>query len=76
MTQIELPPYCGPRSPLDLVAIKIIFGHLFEAFGHTSQAIDTGTSTGDDTRPLKRMHAPMLKRILAPRQLIVIYLQL
>jgi hypothetical protein len=32
MTQIELPPYRGPRSPLDLVAIDIIFEHLFEAF--------------------------------------------
>jgi hypothetical protein len=32
MTQLELPPYCGPRSPLDLVAIEIIFGRTFEAF--------------------------------------------
>jgi hypothetical protein len=32
MTQIELPLYRGPRSPLNLVAIEIIFGHLFEAF--------------------------------------------
>jgi hypothetical protein len=26
MTQIELPPYRGPQSLLDLVAIEIIFG--------------------------------------------------
>jgi hypothetical protein len=32
MTQIELPSYRGPRSPLNLVAIEIIFGRLFEAF--------------------------------------------
>jgi hypothetical protein len=32
MTQIELPPYHGPWSPLDLVAIEIISGRLFEAF--------------------------------------------
>jgi hypothetical protein len=32
MTQIELPPHCRLRSPLDLVTIEIIFGHLFEAF--------------------------------------------
>jgi hypothetical protein len=32
MTQIEIPPYRGPRSPLDLVAIKIIVGHIFEVF--------------------------------------------
>jgi hypothetical protein len=28
MTQIELSPYHGPRSSLDLVAVEIIFGHL------------------------------------------------
>jgi hypothetical protein len=32
MTHIELPPYRGPRSHLDLVAIEIVFGRLFEAF--------------------------------------------
>jgi hypothetical protein len=32
MSQVELPPYHGPRSTLDLVAIKIIFGYIFEAF--------------------------------------------
>jgi hypothetical protein len=32
MTQIELPPYHVPLNPLDLVAIEIIFGRLFEAF--------------------------------------------
>jgi hypothetical protein len=32
MTQIELSPYRGPRSPLDLVTIEIIFERLFEAF--------------------------------------------
>jgi hypothetical protein len=32
MTQIELPLYRGPRSPLDSVAIEIIFGCLFEVF--------------------------------------------
>jgi hypothetical protein len=32
MTQIEPPPYRRPQSSLDLVAIEIIFGCLFEAF--------------------------------------------
>jgi hypothetical protein len=32
MTQIELPPYRGPRNPLDVVAIEIIFGCIFEVF--------------------------------------------
>jgi hypothetical protein len=29
---IELPPYRGPQSPLDLVDVEHIFGCLFEAF--------------------------------------------
>jgi hypothetical protein len=32
MTQVELHPYHGPRSPLDLVTIEIIYGRIFEAF--------------------------------------------
>jgi hypothetical protein len=71
MTQIYLPPYRGPQSPLDLVAIEIIFGRLFEACRHTSQAASTKTSIGDDTRPPKKTHAPMLKTILTPRYLII-----
>jgi hypothetical protein len=44
MTQIELPLYHGSRSPLDLVAVEIIFGCFFEAFQHASQAVGAGTS--------------------------------
>jgi hypothetical protein len=29
MTEVELPPYRGPRCPLDSVAIEIIFGRIF-----------------------------------------------
>jgi hypothetical protein len=32
MTQVELPPYHGPHSPLELVAIDFIFECMFEAF--------------------------------------------
>jgi hypothetical protein len=67
MTQIELLPYRGPRSPLDLVDVDIIFRCLFEAFRHTSQAAGTGTSAGDDTHASKRAHAPSLKKVLTPR---------
>jgi hypothetical protein len=45
---IELPSYRGPRSPLDIVVVEHIFGCLFEAFQHISQAARTDTSTGDD----------------------------
>jgi hypothetical protein len=67
MTQIELPPYHEPRSHLDLVAIEIIFGHLFKAFRRTSQAAGTGSSAGGDTQPLKMKRIPMLRSILVPR---------
>jgi hypothetical protein len=66
MIQIELPPYCGPRSPLDLVAIEIIFGCLFELFQRISQATSTGTSAGDDIPPRKKLRQPLLKKILVP----------
>jgi hypothetical protein len=52
--QINLPPYRGPWRPLDLVAIEIIFGCLFEVFRHVSQDTGTKTSAGDDIQPLKR----------------------
>jgi hypothetical protein len=32
MIQIELPPYRGPCSPLDLVSIEIIFGCILKHF--------------------------------------------
>jgi hypothetical protein len=66
MTQIELPPYHGPRSPLDLVDVEIIFGHLFEAFRHTSQAADTRTSAGGAAQPMKKTRGPPLKSVLTP----------
>jgi hypothetical protein len=44
MIQIELPPYRGPWSSVDLVDVEIIFGCLFEAFWHASQAAGAGTS--------------------------------
>jgi hypothetical protein len=67
MTQIELPLYHGPRSPLNLVAIEIIFGRLFEAFRHVSQAAGTGTSVGGAAQRMKKTHVPPLKSVLALR---------
>jgi hypothetical protein len=67
MTQIEVPPYHEPQSPLDLVVVEIIFRCLFEAFRHASQAARTGASIGDDTQPSKKAHAPSLKKMLVPK---------
>jgi hypothetical protein len=55
MTQIDLPSYHGPHSLLDLVAIEIIFGRIFEAFQRISQATCTGTSASNDIPPRKKM---------------------
>jgi hypothetical protein len=63
ITQIELPPYYGPRSPLDLVAVEIICGRIFEAFHRMSHA----TSAGGDKPPRKKAHRVLLKKNLAPR---------
>jgi hypothetical protein len=51
---IELPPYRGPRSPLDLVVVEHIFGCLFETFQHVSQVGRTDTLASDDAQPSKR----------------------
>jgi hypothetical protein len=67
MIQIELPPYRGPRSLLDLIIVDITFGRLFEAFRRISQATITGTSVDDDIQPRKKMHLPSLKKVLMPR---------
>jgi hypothetical protein len=54
MTQIELPPYHGPRSPMDLVAIEVVFGHIFEVFRHITQATAMGIVATEDDRPQKK----------------------
>jgi hypothetical protein len=54
MTHIELPPYRGPYSLLDLITVEIIFGCIFEAFQHTSQAVAAGVAATDDDKPSKR----------------------
>jgi hypothetical protein len=45
----ELPSYHGSCNRLNLVAVNLAFGHLFEAFQHVSQAIRTDTTAGADT---------------------------
>jgi hypothetical protein len=58
---IELFPHYVPQSPLGLVAVKIIFGHLFIAFQRLTQAARTDTSAGADTQLAKRLQAPPLR---------------
>jgi hypothetical protein len=67
MSQIELPLYHGPRSPLDLIIVEIIFRRLFETFRHISQAATTDPSTYDKTRPQKKTLHSSLRKVLVPR---------
>jgi hypothetical protein len=74
MTHIELHPYRRPRSLLDLVAVEIVFGRLFEAFQHSSQAASAGTSAGADTQLPKKERALLSKRMLTPKYVTILLL--
>jgi hypothetical protein len=67
----ELPSYHGSRNRLNLVAVNLAFGRLFEAFQHVSQAIRTDTTARADTQPAKKPRAPSMIRILAPKYVII-----
>jgi hypothetical protein len=76
MTQVEHPLYHGLRSPLDSIAIEIIFVHIFEAFQQISQAAAAGDVSTDDNKPFKRFHQPPLKKALVPRYPCILFLYL
>jgi hypothetical protein len=66
MSQVELPPYHGPHSPLDLVAIETIFGCIFEAFRQIYQFPVVADASIDASRLMKRVHHLSLKKALMP----------
>jgi hypothetical protein len=68
----ELPSYHGSRNRLNLVAVDLAFGRLFEAFQHVSQAIRIDTTAGADTQPAKKPRVPSMRRILAPKYVIIL----
>jgi hypothetical protein len=76
MTQVELPPYCRPRSPLDSIAIEIIFGRIFKAFQRISQVAATSVASTDDNKPLKRFRQPPLKKVMVARYSYIFCLHL
>jgi hypothetical protein len=71
MSQVELSPFHGPQSPLDLVASEIVFGCMFKAFRRMSQAKPTAVRSvsGDDDRPAQKRHhrALLAKKTAVPR---------
>jgi hypothetical protein len=68
----ELPSYHWSRNRLNLVSVNLAFGCLFEAFQHISQAIGTDATAGADTQPAKKTRAPSMRRILAPRYVMLL----
>jgi hypothetical protein len=68
----ELPSYHGSRNQLNLIAVNLAFGRLFEAFQHISQAIRTDATAGADTQPAKKPRAPSMRRILAPKYVMLL----
>jgi hypothetical protein len=60
----ELFPHHAPRRSLGLVAVRLIFWRLFEAFQCLTQAARIDTSAGADTQPDKRPWAPPMRRML------------
>jgi hypothetical protein len=68
----ELPSYHSFRNRSNLVSVNLVFGRLFEAFQHISQAIGTDATAGADTQPAKKTRAPSMRRILAPRYVMLL----
>jgi hypothetical protein len=66
MSQVELPPYHRPCHPLDLVAIEIIFGRIFEAFRQISHVDVAGATSVDASKPMKTVRHLPLKKTLMP----------
>jgi hypothetical protein len=65
------PPH-APHCSLGLVAVKLVFGHLFEALQRLTQAAKIDASAGADTQPAKKLRALPMKRMLAPRYVAVL----
>jgi hypothetical protein len=68
----ELPSYHSSCNRSNLVSVNLVFGRLFEAFQHISQAIGTDATTGADIQPAKKTRAPSMRRILAPRYVLLL----
>jgi hypothetical protein len=68
----ELPSYHWSRNRLNLVSVNLAFGRLFEAFQHISQAIGTDATAGADTQSAKKTRVPSMRRILAPRYVMLL----
>jgi hypothetical protein len=68
----ELFPHRASQRSLSLVVTRLVFWCLFEVFQCLTQAARTDTSAGADTQPAKRLWAPPMRRMLAPKYVTVL----
>jgi hypothetical protein len=68
----ELFLHHAPCSPPDLVEVKLVFGHLFEALQYPAQDAQIDTSVGADTQPAKRLRAVPMRKMLVTSYIIVL----
>jgi hypothetical protein len=68
----EPPSYHGSHTRLTLDSVNLVFGGLFEACQHISQAIRTDVAAGTDIQPAKKPRAPSMRKVLAPKYLIIL----
>jgi hypothetical protein len=68
----ELPSYHGSRNRLNLASVNLTFGRLFEAFQHISQVIKTDATVGADNQSAKKPRAQSMRRILAPKYVMLL----
>jgi hypothetical protein len=68
----ELHSYHLSRNRSNLVSVNLAFGRLFEAFQHISQGIGTDATAGADIQPPKKTRVPLMRRIVAPRYLMLL----
>jgi hypothetical protein len=68
----ELFPHHAPHCSPGLVAVKLVFGHLFEALQRLTQAVAINTSVGADTQTAKRLRTLSMRRMLAPKYITIL----
>jgi hypothetical protein len=68
----KLFPHHAPHCSPGLVAVKLVFGHLFEALQCLTQAATINTSVGADAQPAKRLWVPSMRRMLVAKYVIVL----
>jgi hypothetical protein len=68
----EVFPHHIPSCFPGLVAVRLVFRRLFEALQCPTQAAKIDTSAGADTQPAKRLRAPSMRKVLAPRYVTVL----